>query len=527
VAENPLIIANGYLLCCDPGNHVGRYHLLVRDGRIQEIGGTLETLITLNPGATVVDASARLIIPGLVNAHYHTLSFLLHELTAGKPFSSWKNSRSLRSRTESFLEPGNAEQLRFVTLGALLASVKSGITCVGELPPPVEGRGFDLLLDAAGAVGIRSVMMLQNWAQITRVREEKASQHRLMISLGREEDYTVYSFENYARAAKELGCPLVVHAGELREDVDLVRKNFLKSLCTLFRDFGVLRPSTLLIHMNHGGKDDARPLTESRATVALCPASAVRKQSGYPFLRMLGEYSSRLCLGTDWGSVDLFTEMRLLRALPKLFAGMPVFSSLDVLRMATINGAVALGLEEEIGSIEVGKRADLTFLALDDIRVVPPRDGWNAGACAELVIGTFSSHDVADVMVDGRFVVRGGRGTLASEEEIITGFREIRETVLSGEERYHEPPRMAGSTATHAVRAKIYTFATGERTQTAEGEDFVEGFTVVKTPSHEGLPEKENPPSSDPQQPPSIPRPMVQPELSKNVKKVFGEDEDL
>jgi 5-methylthioadenosine/S-adenosylhomocysteine deaminase len=527
VEENPLIIANGYVLSCDPANHVGRYHLLVRDGRIQEIGGTLDTLIALNPGAAVVDASDRMIIPGLVNTHYHTLSFLLHESTSGKPFSSWKTSRSLRSRAESFLQPGSAEQLRVVTLAALLANVKSGITCIGELPPPVEGRGFDLLLTAAGTVGIRSVMMLQNWAQISRVREEKDSQRKFMISLGREEDYTVYSFENYVRTAKELGCPLVAHAGELREDIDLVRKNFLKSLCTLFQDFGALRPSTLLIHLNHGGKDDARLLTESRATVALCVASAMRKQSGYPFLRLLGEHPPRLCLGTDWGSVDMFAEMRFLRALPKLFAGMPVFSSLDVLRMATIDGAVALGLGEETGSIEVGKRADLTFFALDDIRVLPPRDGWSADECAELIVGTLSSHDVEDVMVDGRFVVRGGRGTLTSDEEIIMEFRKIRETVLAGEEAYQGLPQTVGSIESPAARAKTYAFVTGERTQTVESEDFVEGFTVVKTPPPEDRGEKEKTPVPEPRQPSSVPRPMVQPELSKNVKKVFGEDEDL
>lgn len=527
MAENPVIIANGYVLCCDPTNRRGRFHLLVHDGRIQEIGGTLDLLTAQHPSAPVVDATDRVILPGFVNAHYHPHSFLFHEVTAGRPFSSWKNDRSLRDRVQSFLEPAHADQLGIIVRAALLANVKSGTTCIGELPPPVEARGFDLLLAAADTVGIRTVMMLQNWSQIARAREEKGSHHRFMISLGREEDYTVYSFENYVRSAKELGCSLVAHAGELRQNVDLVRKNFLKSLCTLFRDFGALQQSTLLIHMNHAGKEDAVLLAESGSTVALCIASAARKQSGYPFLRALAERPTRLCLGTDWGSVDMFAEMRFLLALPKLFAGMPVFSALDVLRMATIDGAVALGLGEEIGSIEVGKRADLTFFALDDVRCMPPCDGWNADQYAELILGALSSRDVVNVMVEGRFVVRDGRAALVNEEETIAEFRKVREVVLTGEERQEEQRHMVGSLGSPVVRPKTYAFATGDRVLNPESEDFVEGIAFVKKPVPKTHIEEEQTKSSESSQHSAIPQPTGKPELSKNVKKVFGEDDDF
>jgi len=520
VAENAIIIANGFVFCCDPTNQVGRFHLFVQDGRIQEIGGTLTALTTLHPSAAVVDAAGKLIVPGFVNAHYHTHSFLLHELTDGKPFSSWKTSRPLRDLAQLLIEPGNAGQLETIVRAEQLAHLKSGTTCVGEFPPSVDAAGLDLLFSVADAIGVRTVVMLQNWEQIVHAREDKDTHRKFLVSVGKEEDYTVYSFENFVRSAKELGCPVVVHAGELREDVELVRKNFTKSLCTLLKDFGALQPSTLLVHMNHAANEDVENLMEIGAAVALCTASAGRKQTGYPFLRALADHPARLCLGTDWGSVDMFTEMRFLLSLPKLFAAMPAISPVDVVRMATIEGAAALGLGEDIGSIEVGKCADLSFYSLDDIRIKPPRDGWTADECAELIVGSLSSQDVADVMVEGRFLLRNRQTLALSEQDIIADFRKLRERVL--------PQEGLQAVATSSVlRPKTYAFATGERTLNRESEDFVEGFVVVKKTPGELVGTTKNAPPPEPPAPPIIPRLGVQPELSKTVKKVFGEDEDF
>ena len=515
--ENPVIITNGYVLCCDPGNRAGRFHVLVRDGRIQEIGGSLEMLTALHPSATIIDATDKLIVPGLVNAHYHTLSFLLQELTAGKPFSSWKADRILRDHFQAFAEPGNADRLSVVARAASLAHLKSGTTCVGNFPPPVDAHGVDALVAAEDSIGLRSVMMLQTWDQIARVRQGKQAGRRFLVSLGREDDYTVYSFENHVRSAKELGCAVIAHAGEQRSDIDLVRRNFSKSLAALFRDFGALQPSTLLVHMNHAGKENVELLTEAGASLALCVASAARKQTGYPLLRMLTGRPARLCLGTDWGSTDMVAEMRFILNLPRLFAGMPVFSPLEVVRMGTINGAEALGVADEMGSIEVGKRADLTFFSLRDVRIPSPREGWTADKFAGLMLGSLSAQHVSEVMVGGRFLVSNGRSSAANEQDLIAELGAVRDGVLpTGEQR----PQ-----ASLSVRAKVLAFTSGERTLTPEGELFIEGSAGVERSDSAG--DIEQKPSPMPLRPSVTPHATVQPELSKNVKKVFGEDEDL
>lgn len=523
--EDPVIITNGFVLCCDPTNRSGRFHLVVRDGRIQEIGGTLEFLTAMYPRATVIDATDKLIIPGFVNAHYHTLSFLLEELTSGKPFSGWKSNQVLKEQLQSFTEPGSGGRLGVVARAAFLAHLKSGTTSIGQFPPPVGANGFDVLLAAGETTGVRTVTMLQSWDQIARAREEKSPQQRFMISLGREEDYTVYSFENFVRSAKELGCSLVAHAGEQRDEAELVRKIFSKSLCTLFRDFGALQPSTLLVHLNHGGKEDLEVMAHSGPSLVLCPISALRKQTGYPFLRLLAGRSVRICLGTDWGSTDMFAEMRFVQNLPKLFAGMPAFSAIDIIRMVTINGAAALGLDAEVGSIETGKRADLAFLSLLDVRTLAPREAWSTEGFAALTVESMSPMHVIDVMVGGHFLVRSGHAVKLNEQELVNELNAVRELLPPADDQRQGKPSGAPPAGTTVVRPKTFAFATGERTQNAEDEVYVEGFSVVKNTDTMKEVEEVKAPAPEPSRPPS--QTTTPPELSKNVKKVFGENDDF
>jgi 5-methylthioadenosine/S-adenosylhomocysteine deaminase len=523
VEENSVIFANGLVVTCDPLNRVGRFHLLVRDGRIQEIGGTLEMLSQLNPAATIVDASNRVLLPGFVNAHYHTESFLLHALTDGKPIAAWKSIRPLRQRTDLLMEAGYRTHMENVSRAAALAHIKSGTTTVGEMPLSYDAEGFDALQRAADSTGLRRVTVLQTWEQVERAREQRALGKRFALALGREEDYTVYSFENHVRTAKEFDCSLVAHAAEQRDDVDSVRKKFQKDLCVVYRDFGALRPSTVMVHMNHLAAADVALLSEADAPVVLCPYSTSLKRSGYPLLRRIAGKRLRLCVGTDWGNTDMLRELRFLGALPTLFSGVPTFSALDLLRMGTIDAAAALGVGQEVGSIEAGKRADIVSVALDDIRIDPLRESEYGAQTAEALLRSATAHHIQDVMINGGFVVRAGQAIRVDEEEVSRGFRQtFSDLIPSGEGK--EAAGRAPS-RTPSGPEKIFSFPSGDRGSEAEAESFIEGFAVLQ----ESAPVSPAEPASPP--PPMRPAPPEQsqsaPSLPKDVKKVFGEDDDF
>ncbi len=522
MAENAVILANGWVVTCDTARRAGRLHIVVRDGRIQELGGVLDVLTTMYPSASVVDVSNHLIIPGFVNAHYHTESFLLQELTAGKPLSLWRGDRHLREKSRALAEAGNADHLHILSRISCLAHLKSGSTTVAQSPPPADRGGLEIIMHEAASTGIRSRFVLQTWEQIHSVRDNEKLRKNVLVGLGREDDYTVYSFENFVRVSRELEVPLAGHVAEQRDDAEIVRRNFSKPVTALYKDFGALQPSTLLMHMNHGSRQDADLAAAAGVSIVLSAASTARKQCGYPFLRALSARLPDCCIGTDWGNVDMLEEMKFLRNLPLLFHSMPEFSAAALLRMATIGGAEALGIDGTTGSIEVGKSADLTAFSLTDIRQTPAEEDWTMENYADLLLRSLSADAISHVMVNGRFAVRDGALAGLDEPGEIELFRKTRAALLGSAGR-----RMAGQAVFgQPPKPKTYPFAPDKRNAEEPEENFVEGFTVTGKEGQERTGVDQPAASDQPSRRESTP-PAEPPKTTKQVRRVFGEDDDV
>jgi 5-methylthioadenosine/S-adenosylhomocysteine deaminase len=508
----PTIIANGFVLTCDSLNRAGRLSLLLRDGRVREVARNADAFLTLHPDATVVDASQKLVVPGFVNAHVHAESLLLQERTRWRHAGLWKRDARLLEASARLSDPKAIDDLRMLYLFACFSHLRSGTTCIGEFPPPVADKGLVQILQAIDRTEIRAVVALQNWDQIQQARDLGADRPPFVVSLGREEDYTVYSFEHLLRTAGELGIPVLAHAAEQREDVETIRKNFQKSLLAVLRDFGALRQNTILIHLNHIAESDLAFIEEAGASPVVTPRSSMMKQTGYPALRSLLPCTKRPSLGTDWGSVDMLAEMQFLHQLPLLFPAIPRLGAIEILKMATLNGAAALGLAAETGSIEPGKQADLTFFSLHTLRSPLPRDTAGAQELAELLLDALSTRDICDVMVAGEFYVRKGQLLTMAEEDVTAGFRAMRDRWF---------PAVAPPISPEDLqRAKVVPPVGEASREPSSG--FEQGLPAVE--SHDRSV------SSLPPVPPPPParevRSTALPELSKDVRRVFGEDDE-
>ncbi len=522
--KDTLILANGYLLTCDPVNRGGRYHLVVREGRIAEISEDLEPLTSLFSSAQVVDCAHMLITPGFINGHFHSESILAREATDAKHFGLWAHDRAFRDLAAALVDPEHDNDLRNLWLAASVGHLKSGTTTVGEVPLPVGEKSFSTLIGVMRLAGLKSVVALRNWDQIRRVRENPETAGKVAVSLGKEDEYTVYSFENLVRAGTEMQVPLLAHIAEQREDVDVVRRNFRKHVLAVLRDYGALQRGTVLVHLNHAGSEDLELVEAAGGSFVLCARSAAFKQTGCPVLRRIDSRHVRISLGTDWGALDMLGEMRFVQQLPLLFPGIPSFTPMQLLRMATVHGAFALGVYEDTGSVEQGKAADLIFFDLNHLHSLPISMTPSADELADLLVNRLTARDILHVMVDGVYRVRNGNSAVA-EADVMKGFQESCERLYPSAKRTY--PRTGKSSAwaeQEQHRSKAVPLIPKDRVPAPDLEGFVEGFSIVKKPELE--PGSGNTVGTAAVKDGHADRPAVKPELAKDVKRVFGDDEE-
>ena len=217
--------------------------------------------------------------------------------------------------------------------------------------------------------------------------------------------------------SRSKGIPITMHCAEVKADRDFFASvsHTPMSYCD---SVGLLSPSTVLVHMVHLDDNDIRTLAASGTHVAHCPTSNAKLASGICRIPDMQKAGVNIGLGTDGApcnnTCDLLQEMKLAGIIHKALSYDPTAVPAEsVVEMATINGAKALGLEDRIGSLEVGKKAD--FVAIDARRIqLQPWFNPVSG-----VVYTATGRDVDVVVVDGKMLVRNGQLLTMDEGEIV------------------------------------------------------------------------------------------------------------
>jgi cytosine/adenosine deaminase-related metal-dependent hydrolase len=218
--------------------------------------------------------------------------------------------------------------------------------------------------------------------------------------------------------SKEKNIPITMHCAEVKAD-----REFFSSLSPpttpmgYCGDVGLLGPSTVLVHMVHLDDSDIKALAETGTHVAHCPTSNAKLASGVARVPDLLKAGVNVGLGTDGAPCnntnDLLQEMKLAGIIHKAVSFDPTLVPAEqVLECATINGAKALGLEKDIGSLEVGKKADFIALDMHKVNLQPYYSPVSA------VVYSATGGDVSLTVVDGKIVVDHGKLTTMNEEEV-------------------------------------------------------------------------------------------------------------
>ncbi|MBK8973733.1 MAG: TRZ/ATZ family hydrolase [Hahellaceae bacterium] len=370
----------------------------------------------------VIERPQGVLMPGLINAHGHAAMTLFRGLADDLPLMDWLNHHIWPAEgrwvSESFVRAGTrlavAEMLRGGTTTfsdmyfypEVVADVAASVSmrCQTAFPvldfPTPWGAGPDDYLRKGLAL----------------IDEYRGSQ-LVSIAFGPHAPYTVSDdpLRRIVTLAEQTGRPIQIHLHETAFEVEsALQQTGLRPLVRLHQ-LGLLGPQTQCVHMTQLNTSDIEILTQTNAHVVHCPQSNLKLASGFCPIHKLQQAGVNVALGTDGAAsnndLDLWDEMRTAALLAKAVAGdaqaTPAFYALE---MATLNGAKALGLEDQTGSLEPGKFADCIVVDLSALHAQPLYQ-----APSHLVYATHA-HQVSDVWVQGkRLLCEGILQGLSSE----------------------------------------------------------------------------------------------------------------
>ena len=210
------------------------------------------------------------------------------------------------------------------------------------------------------------------------------------------------------------------HSSENTNEVSAVRKKYKMNNIEYFNSLNLLDKNSILAHCIQVDKNEINLLKKKNVRVAHCPSSNLKLGSGFAPIPIFLKKGISVSLGADGApcnnNLSMFYEMRLASLIHKPKYGATAMNAETVFRLATIEGAKALHLEDKIGSIEVGKKADLVLINLDDA-AHPVHDNDN-NIYSRLVYSE-SGKNVKQVMIDGKWVVRNGRSKIYDQGKLI------------------------------------------------------------------------------------------------------------
>jgi len=410
----------------DERDSIVRGDLLIEGDRIASIGSNGQT------GDTVIDASGCVVIPGFVQTHIHLCQTLFRGSADDLALIDW-----LKKRVWPMEAAHTAGSVAASARLGIAELIKGGTTCAltmetvnhtGEVFRVVEESGFratvgKCMMDKGDEVPSalqeitsdsieQSIALLEEWHGKANGRIRYCFAPRFAVSCTRE------LLEQVGRLARERGVMIHTHASENRTECEIVETETGLRNVAYLNQVGLTGSHVALAHCVHLSNDEIETLLQTKTNVVHCPSSNLKLGSGIAPVAELLKRGISVSLGADGAAcnnrLDMFTEMRMAALLQKALHGPEVLPARRALRMATIDGAIAMGLDADIGSIEVGKKADLAVIRLGRIHTSPA-----AKDVVSSIVYSAEAYDVRSVVVDGQILMNERKLLTLDESEVI------------------------------------------------------------------------------------------------------------
>lgn len=406
------------------GQVLQQYAVAIHQGRVVGLLPKDEALAQFAP-ETVVELPEHALFPGLINLHTHAAMTLLRGYADDLPLMRWLTEHIWPAEGEHVAED-------FVRDGSLLACLemlRGGVTSFSDMYFFPEQTA-----EAAIRIGMRACLGLIVIEFPTRyaadaddylrkgfdLRDRLHGQERIRTCLAPHAPYTVSnrSFEKVLTFAEQLDLNIHIHLHETLDELAKSELEFGLRPIARLADMDVFGPNLIAAHGVHLSPGEIELLAERGCHIAHCPASNLKLASGIAPIKALLGAGVNVGIGTDGAAsnntLDMLHEMRLAALLAKGATGdaeaVPAWQALE---MATINAAVALGMEQEIGSIEIGKAADLMAIDLSAPETTPCFDPVSH------LIYAASRRQVSHVWVGGENLLQDGMPVRVHEREIL------------------------------------------------------------------------------------------------------------
>jgi 5-methylthioadenosine/S-adenosylhomocysteine deaminase len=430
-----LVIRNGIFVTMGPAGVV-RGDLAIIAGRIADLGRVEER------GRHEIDAQNAVVLPGLVQAHVHLCQTLFRGISDDCDVVDW-----LFNWIWPLEQQHDAASMRASCRLGVAELLLSGTTSILSIETV---HHTDVAFEAASELGIRATIGKalmdrrevgtemfgeSTEAALTDLEQLISTWHgaaegrlRVAVSPRGPRNATPELWRRGVAIAAEHGLVLHTHVNENRAQAERVALSGEGRDVYALDSWGALGPSLVMAHCVWPDEGELDLMQEKRPHVCHCPSANLKLASG---IAPIPEYLKRginVALGSDGAAcnnnLDAFQEMRLAALIQKPLHGPTAMPAATVLELATLGGARALGLETEIGSLEVGKKADLLIMRPTRAHNSP------SGDYASSIVYASSAADVRTVLVDGAVVVRDGALVHGDEQDIVADSERQKELIL-------------------------------------------------------------------------------------------------
>ncbi|MEN8108521.1 MAG: TRZ/ATZ family hydrolase [Pseudomonadota bacterium] len=405
------------------------HSLVIHEGRILALLPTDQARTSYQP-AVEHDLDQHLVIPGLVNAHTHAAMTLLRGLADDLPLHEWLNDHiwpaESRWVNEDFVHDG--------TQLAIAEMLRSGTTCFNDMYfyPDITARVASHC-GMRASTGLIVIDFPTVWAKdadeyISKglaVHDRYRGDPLIHTVFAPHAPYTVSDqpLEHIRTLADEMDIGIHMHVHETADEIDKAVELTGKRPLQRLQELGLLTPAMMAVHMTQLSDAEIRQFAASGAHVLHCPESNMKLANGFCPIAELAGAGINIALGTDGAAsnndLDMLGEMRSAALLGKAVSGdASALPAHAVLRMATLNGANALGIGNETGSLTAGKWADVTAVRMDSIESMPLYD-----PVSQLVYAC-GREQVSDVWVAGQHLLKERRLTTLDDHGILHKTRE-------------------------------------------------------------------------------------------------------
>lgn len=369
----------------------------------------------------VIDGKDKLVIPGLVNCHTHSYMAFMRNVADDLSFMDW-----LFGTIDPIEQQMTDEDTYWGACLAIIEMMKSGTTCFNDMQMNIHQTTRAVKESGMRAVISRGLVGSGNdeagqvrLAQAYEERDAAKDCDRLSFMLGPHAPYTCDDgfMRIVSEEAKKNHMRIHVHLSESESEISQIQEKYGCSPIEMANNNGLFDVPAIAAHCVQVDAKDIAILKEKNVSVVTNPASNMKLGNGFAPVPAMLEAGVNVCLGTDGAasnnSLNMFHELSLLTLIHKGVNKTPqCVSAREGFRIATINGAKALGLEEEIGSVEVGKKADLAILNLNTPSLTP-RNNLIAGLSYSA-----NGSEVETVIIDGQITMEN-RKILTMDEALV------------------------------------------------------------------------------------------------------------